>query len=178
MRYFISCSGEKSSISKEESTISNLKSLNGFPELYEARKELINLLGIQLNWNQTLPAYKLYNGRVFKKVSLENWTKRNSEIIIVSALFGLIKHDEFLPDYNLIMTDKLPGKNELISSYWKNKNIARFVSKDTDVDLLFSKYRKAFNTKGNSISIEPNILWRDKYGSHKGEWLNEQLNQI
>jgi cytoplasmic iron level regulating protein YaaA (DUF328/UPF0246 family) len=178
MRYFISCSGEKSCVFREKTIISNLESLNGFPELHEARKELISLLGIQLNWSQTLPAYKLYNGRVFKKVSEENWIKINTEIIIVSALFGLIKHDEYIPDYNLIMTDKLPEKNELISSYWKNKNIAQFVSKDTDVDLLFSKYRKAFNKKGDSIAIEPNIIWRDKYGSHKGEWLNEQLNKI
>lgn len=178
MRYFISCSGEKNCVSREKTKISNLESLNGFPELYEARKELISLLDLQLNWNQTLPAYKLYNGRVFKKVSEENWTKRNTEIIIVSALFGLIKHDEYIPDYNLIMTDKLPGKKELISTYWKKHNIDRFVSKDTDIDLLFSKYRKAFNKNGNSISTEPNVLWRDKYGSHKGEWLNEQLNQI
>ena len=177
MRYFISCSGKKSCVSREETTVSNLESLTGFPELYEARRELINLLGIQLNWNQSLPAYKLYNGRVFKKVSIENWAKKNTEIIIVSALFGLIKHDEYIPDYNLIMTGRLPDKNELISTYWKNKNIARFVSKDKDVDLLFSKYRKAFNKKGDSIGIEPNVIWRDKYGSHKGEWLNEQLNQ-
>ena len=87
MRYFISCSGEKSSISKEESTISNLKSLNGFPELYEARKELINLLGIQLNWNQTLPAYKLYNGRVFKKVSLENEFSISEILLIIPVDF-------------------------------------------------------------------------------------------
>jgi cytoplasmic iron level regulating protein YaaA (DUF328/UPF0246 family) len=178
MKYLISCSGEKSCVSREETQKSNLESLVGFPDLYEARKELIELLGIQLNWNQTLPAYKLYNGRVFKKVSLENWTKKKSEIIIVSALFGLIKHNEYIPDYNLIMTDRLLETNELISAYWRNKNIAQFVSKETDVDLLFSKYRKAFNKKGDSIAVEPNILWRDKYGSHKGEWLNEQLNNI
>ena len=104
--------------------------------------------------------------------------QKKSEIIIVSALFGLIKHNEYIPDYNLIMTDRLLETNELISAYWRNKNIAQFVSKETDVDLLFSKYRKAFNKKGDSIAVEPNILWRDKYGSHKGEWLNEQLNNI
>jgi cytoplasmic iron level regulating protein YaaA (DUF328/UPF0246 family) len=88
MAFFISCSGEKNSVSKGKSQTSNLISLTAFPELYDARKELIELLGIQLNWSQTLPAYKLYNGKVYKKVSLENWTKENTNIIIVSALFG------------------------------------------------------------------------------------------
>jgi cytoplasmic iron level regulating protein YaaA (DUF328/UPF0246 family) len=178
MTYFISCSGEKRCVSRESTEVSNLESLIGFPELHEARTELIGLLGIKLDWNQTLPAYKLYNGKVFKKVSLENWNKKNAHIIIVSALFGLIKHNEYIPDYNLIMTDKIPETNELISTFWKNKNISQFVSMEKDVDLLFSKYRKAFNNKGDIIANEPKILWRDKYGSHKGEWLNDQLNML
>jgi len=44
--------------------------------------------------------------------------------------------------------------------------------------LLFSKYRKAFNQKSEYIAQNPSINWRDKYGSHKGEWLNEQLNLL
>lgn len=178
MTYFISCSGEKACVSREKTKASNIESLNAFPDLDDARKELIHLLGLQLNWDQTLPAYKLYNGRVFKKISCENWTKGSTSVVIVSALFGLIKHDEFIPDYNLIMTDKIPETNELISTFWRNKNISRFVSKETDIDLLFSKYRKAFNKKGDNIGEIPNIKWRDKYGSHKGEWLNEQLHRL
>jgi len=178
MAYFISCSGEKTCVARELTKVSNLESLTGFSDLYKARLELINLLDIKLNWDQTLPAYKLYNGKVFKKISFENWTKKDTNIIIVSALFGLIKHDEHIPDYNLIMTDKVPGTNEMISSFWKKKNLVQYVSKDNDIDLLFSKYRKAFNSHGDFISNEPQILWRDKYGSHKGEWLNEQLNML
>lgn len=178
MAYFISCSGEKTCVAREHTKVSNLESLTGFSDLYKARLELINLLDLKLNWDQTLPAYKLYNGRVFKKISSENWTKKDTNIIIVSALFGLIKHDEHIPDYNLIMTDKIPGTNELISTFWKDKNLEQYVSKDNDIDLLFSKYRKAFNKKGDNIGVIPNVTWRDKYGSHKGEWLNEQLNRL
>jgi cytoplasmic iron level regulating protein YaaA (DUF328/UPF0246 family) len=178
MAYFISCSGEKKCVSRENTKVSNLESLIGFPDLYEARLELIELLNLQLNWNQTLPAYKLYNGKVFKKVTLENWTKKDTRVIIVSALFGLINHDEYIPDYNLIMTDKIPGTNKMISTFWKDKNIAHHVSKENDIDLLFSKYRKAFNRRGELIANEPNILWRDNYGSHKGEWLNQELNLL
>jgi hypothetical protein len=88
MAYFISCSGEKTCVAREHTKVSNLESLTGFSDLYKARLELINLLDLKLNWDQTLPAYKLYNGRVFKKISSENWTKKDTNIIIVSALFG------------------------------------------------------------------------------------------
>jgi hypothetical protein len=30
--------------------------------------------------------------------------------------------------------------------------------------------------KGKLIGINPGINWKDKYGIHKGKWLNEQLS--
>ena len=61
MTYMISCSEKKRMPSKENTQKSSLEKINGFSELYEARKELIALLGIELNWNETCPAYKLYD---------------------------------------------------------------------------------------------------------------------
>jgi hypothetical protein len=56
--------------------------------------------------------------------------------------------------------------------------VNQYINNKTIVDLLFSKYRKAFNKNGDNIGEIPNVTWRDQYGSHKGEWLNEQLNRL
>jgi cytoplasmic iron level regulating protein YaaA (DUF328/UPF0246 family) len=120
----------------------------------------------------------LYTGKVFAQINPENWRKPKTDIVIVSALFGLIKHYELIPDYNLIMTDKINDTKEIISTFWRNKNIVNLINPNEDIDLLFNKYRMAFNVNGNSIGVTPNINWNDKYGSHKGRWLNEQLNQL
>lgn len=176
MTYLISCSGSKSCVSREKYQKSSIYELLGFPTLLQARLELIEKLGIKLNWSETIPAYKLYSGRLYKNVHQENWKKNNTDVTIVSALFGLIKHDELIPYYNVVMTDKIPRSDELISTYWRKQNLNQHLINKTVVDLLFSKYRKAFNKKGDSIGEIPNIQWRDNYGSHRGEWLNEQLN--
>jgi cytoplasmic iron level regulating protein YaaA (DUF328/UPF0246 family) len=176
MTYIISCSGDKSCLSSENTQKSTINDLNGFSALLQARIELIEKLGIDLNWSETLPAYKLYTGRLYKKVKQENWEKQKSDIVIVSALFGLLKHDELIPNYNVVMTDLIPGSKDIISTYWRGKNLNSYINSKIDVDLLFSKYRKAFNKEGSNIGIIPNVIWRDKYGSHKGEWLNQQLN--
>jgi cytoplasmic iron level regulating protein YaaA (DUF328/UPF0246 family) len=176
MAYIISCSGKKSCLLNESTQKSSIKDLSCFSDLYFSRIELIKKLGIKLDWSQTLPAYKLYKGRLYDKIINENWEKKQTEIIIVSALFGLIKHHELIPYYNISMTDKIPGTNESISKYWRRKNINEHINKASDIDLLFNKYRKAFNSRGFAVGIVPDILWRDNYGAHKGEWLNQQLN--
>ena len=176
MAYIISCSGSKSCLSRKKTQVSSLEDLKGFPELYKSRLELIKKLDLKLNWDATLPANKLYTGKVYKKIHEENWGKEKTDVIIVSALFGLIKKDELIPDYNIVMTDKIPGTNKMISTFWRERNIAQYIDDENDIDLLFSKYRKAFNKSSETIGIQPDVIWRDKYGSHKGEWLNQQLN--
>ena len=77
-----------------------------------------------------------------------------------------------------MITDLIPNSNDIISTYWRAQNLNNYIDNNVDVDLLFSKYRKAFNKEGSNIGINPNVKWRDKYGSHKGEWLNQQLNNL
>ncbi len=175
MAYLISCSGKKTTISSQQSQISSLEKMTSFPELYSYRKELIHALGISLDWSKTVPAYELYTGRVYRKIESPNWRKPTTDIIIVSALFGLIRHNELIPTYNVIMTDKIPESEEKIHDFWFKKDLNRFIDPHQDIDLLFLKYKKAFNRQGNDVAFAPPILWRDKYGTHKGEWLNNQL---
>lgn len=57
MRYFISYSGEKTCISREKTKINNLESLNGFPELYEARKDSNNVKSTSSSFLKTNPTF-------------------------------------------------------------------------------------------------------------------------
>ncbi len=178
MTYLISCSGDKTCLTPENTQKSSINDLIGFPGLLQARNELIERLGIKLNWSETLPAYKLYSGKVYKKIHQENWHKHKTDVIIVSALFGLLQHNELIPYYNVVMTDKIPSSDEKVSTYWRSHKLFQYLENKAVVDLLFSKYRKAFNKDGSHVGEVPNVRWRDKYGSHKGEWLNEQLNNL
>lgn len=178
MQYIISCSGEKRNLSTLQTTQSQLVEITGFKDLFDARLTLINRLGIsnELDWSNTVPAYQLYFGKLYKKVLKENWIKQNTDIVIVSALFGLLRPTDLIPNYNIVMDQKIPDTGEKIHQFWFEQKINQYILPENAIDLLFSKYRLAFNKNGREIGKSPDITWRDKYGSHKGEWLNEQLN--
>ena len=112
MAYLITCSGSKQNpVFINESKLENL-SFND--KLFETRTKMIKLSKIELDWNKTLPAWQLYSGtysKVYPQVSEENWLKPNADIMILSALFGWIKHTDLVPFYNLAMADKISNKH-------------------------------------------------------------------
>lgn len=174
MAYLITCSG-----SKQKPTIINPSSIENLSfnnELLEARRQMIQLYNQNLEWNKCLPACQLYNGRLYSRVSSHNWLKSNADIMILSALFGWIKHTDLIPHYNLAMDNRINGV--YVWRQWYNLNVLPRIFENTDIDLLSGKYRKAINLNGNYVSQHPNINWRDKYGFQKGEWLNEKLNNL
>ena len=75
----------------------NLNDLYGDTVLRQHRVDLIVQSGIQLDWSKTLPAYQLYSGKIYSKISQQNWTKPCVEIKILSALFGWIRHTDLIP---------------------------------------------------------------------------------
>lgn len=177
MAYIITCAGTKNepSISR-----SNMKDLS-YPELNEARLELTNLFNLTLDWEHTAPAWHLYSGIggvIYPRINRNNWTKPHARIKIVSALFGLIKHTDCIPYYNLMMTDRLPKSRLKVSDFWRDKNLLHKHINHSDIDLLSNNYRKAFNKNCVPIAVIPEVKWNDNYGFHKGRWLNEQLDNL
>ena len=72
----------------------------------------------QINWQRTAPAYQLYTGNLFSQVDEFNWKNCNCDnwvdcncnnkvfkILILSPLWGWIKHTDYIPNYNLDMED-------------------------------------------------------------------------
>ena len=183
MSYLITCS--KAKVIPNRINPSSLQNLS-YPQLIEIRQTLINQYQLQkntvLNWDRCLPAWQLYSGpgaRLYPRVTNFNWTNPNTDIKILSALFGWIKHTDLIPFYDLKMDEQLRINNNLISvnKYWRlNVNLNQEIFIDpNDIDLLSIVYRKAINNAGNPVAIVPNVIWNDIWGVHKGEWLNEQL---
>ena len=178
MAYLITCSGSKvKPIEINPSTIFNLS--NNFA-LIEYRKELLDITGIQLDWQKTLPAWHLYSGvrsRLYPRVSETNWNKPCIKINILSALFGWIKHTDLIPYYDLKMDQKIGQNNQFVWTIWNNFNVLNQLYNQTDVDLLSQVYRRAINHNGNPIARIPDFQFTDR-GTQKGNWLNTQLNLI
>jgi cytoplasmic iron level regulating protein YaaA (DUF328/UPF0246 family) len=186
MKYLINCSSSKKTPLLLRS--SNLNQLSFHDILGKKRLELINGRGIILDWERTLPAWELYSGErstLFKHVIPQNWQKECTEILILSALFGWIKHTDLIPYYDLEINDNI--NNQSIQRYWRSAIFTTapnrlkgndFINQDQDIDLLSLKYRRAIHGSANPVSIIPNVIFADKYGHGKGKWLNNQLNNL
>ncbi len=175
MAHIISCSGRKRCpLEHINSQRSNIENLSFNKDLLNLRLELIENQNIILNWDYCLPAWQLYSGNLYSQVDERNWRKTKTNVLIVSALFGLIKHTDLIPTYDLVMTD---GKNGIASFWRENIELNRFINLDNDVDLLFQKYRKAFNKTGERVT-QYNIQNFIGRGHNQAKWLNQQLNNL
>lgn len=175
MAYIISCSdAKKCPLNHSISQISTIENLSFNSELLNLRLKLIENQNIILNWNYCLPAWQLYSGNLYSQVEEFNWRKTKTNVLIVSALFGIIKHTDLIPSYNLFMTD---GKNGIASFWRENIELNKFINLNNDVDLLFQNYRKAFNKKGERIT-QYNIQNFIGRRHNQGKWLNNQLNNL
>jgi cytoplasmic iron level regulating protein YaaA (DUF328/UPF0246 family) len=177
MAYLITCSG-----SKQNPTIinpSSIEALSFNKELLDARIKMIRLNNIELNWDKTLPAWKLYSGsysRFYPHIVANNWHKPNANIMILSALFGWVKLTDLIPYYDLKM-DKKINDQFYVWQIWNHFNVLPQLISDTDIDLLSPNYRKAICGKNKSIAIKPDVHFVGR-GDQQGRWLNEQLNRL
>jgi cytoplasmic iron level regulating protein YaaA (DUF328/UPF0246 family) len=173
MAYIISCSGRKRCpLQNPNSQPSTIENLSFNDELFICRLQNIENQNVILNWEFCLPAWQLYSGRIYSPIIADNWVKNETNVLIVSALFGIIKHTDLIPSYKLVM-------NNNIANYWRNNiDLNNFINQKVDIDLLSKNYKKAFNPQGNRIAEVPNAIFADKYGHHKGIWLNNQLNNL
>ena len=139
--YLITCS------TKED--IKNLlqefpnKSLSFDNELKEYRKTLISVLKNlkchkrknekdeiknKLDFTKNYKAHEFYNGSFYEAAKAKSWTdNQTSKVYIMSALYGIIRSDDYIIDYELMMTDTLSsnfyinGKEFTPQEFWKGK---------------------------------------------------------
>jgi len=200
--YLIPCCSKKISKEELENKPFKIENLEFDNELGEYRKIIIdNLLKAEshkrkktngstidvrnnFDFNLTAQAYKLYSkGRFYNnKASCSlNWSNEDqSKIYIISALFGIIRADNYIPLYNLAMTDKLNDCNEYAIGFWKGKLDA--IIKDllsdgkTVYNLLSENYKKCLNQNTQYLMTIPKIEYTASDSSGKrGKWLKINL---
>jgi cytoplasmic iron level regulating protein YaaA (DUF328/UPF0246 family) len=176
MSYLIACSSCKNNPNNFENFQSSIHELS-FPELNEYRLVLINNFANNLDWNHTLPAWKLYSGplaKLYPRIHEENWMKPCVDIKIMSALFGWVKHTDLLPHYDVTMENRLGDIK--IWRFWLNTGVMNDFVDENDIDLLSSNYRRAIDP----IGIVPDVNFGPGINSlhKKGVWLNNQLTNL
>ncbi len=177
-RFLINCSGSKNTNSTN-TVASSIRNLSFDNKLYKYRKHIIKKSGIELDWDNCLPAYELYTGKLYKQITTQNWNKSETNIYILSALFGWIKHTDLLPYYDLSMNQqehKINGR--YVNKIWYDFSILhKFISRSKDIDLLTQPYRKAICNSKNPVAQTPYAKFKDNYGTGKGKWLNSLLDK-
>ena len=169
MAYLITCAGSKKIPINTPSTLTSLS----YPQLNPERRSLIISTGIVLDWTKTLPAWDLYSGPMSKmspQVPPFTWQNTTEDVMILSALFGWIKHTDRIPWYDLRMTDKITPSNIPVSKYWLQTGLLSGLIGSTDIDLLSVNYRRAISKGGKIYATKPNVIFTD-YGVQKGRWL-------
>jgi cytoplasmic iron level regulating protein YaaA (DUF328/UPF0246 family) len=153
--YLIPCSGKKESGGNQ---ISNVNALFQNEILGNCREKLIAMYNAnnpqnQLDWSETMPAIDRYRGIWYSEAVKDAIRNNPDRILIVSALFGIIKPTDLIPNYDLSMKNSLNDINVYI--FWKQEcekcilNRALIAHKNSNpgmvyINLLTKAYQKAF----------------------------------
>jgi cytoplasmic iron level regulating protein YaaA (DUF328/UPF0246 family) len=180
MKYLIPCTGKKRcpTLYGEENRQSSLANLSFNNELGATRNLIIRHYINQLDWSKCLPAYRLYAGKIFQPISKDNWSAHGGNVLILSALFGIVKYDDLLPIYDLKMdsSNNLNIQRRPLAIWSKSGELCNVLAQYNEVtDLLSNSYRDAIGDCDSLITF--NDFDRDR-GSARGGWLNDHLNNI
>ena len=202
--YFVPCCSKKDTQSLSDN-FSN-KPLSFDEELKEHRNTILSALiystkhirkkndvtiNVQnyINLKQKASAHLFYNGRFYNAASAKYWTKeQTSKIYIISALFGIIRADDYIFNYDLAMEDKLISPNYLNGQeftpkdFWKGKLdnlIQKFISENNAIiyNLLSDNYLDILEK--NDLLQNPPIDFdfndRNARSIRRGEWIANHL---
>jgi cytoplasmic iron level regulating protein YaaA (DUF328/UPF0246 family) len=97
----------------------DLGSLAFAQELGAFREELLGALDSQLREAPAAPAAEVYTGVLFKRLELPQLpAKARRQVLIASALWGVVRPDDRVPYYKLPPKEKLDGIGPL-AKYWR-----------------------------------------------------------
>jgi hypothetical protein len=193
--HLIPCSGKKN---KGGNNSSNVNLLFQNEILGNCRERLIAMYNANnpqnpLDWSKTMPAIERYNGKVWYSNDVKAAISNNPDkVLIVSALFGIIKPFDLIPYYDLEMKQVTNGTK--VSKFWKsecdkcvlNKALIAHKNNFPDleyVNLLTKNYQMAFCNFAEIQNIHPannyvpnliNPTNRNNYDNH-GYWIRKHL---
>jgi len=190
-----------------QSSVSNVQPSSDIPAINELREELLELVkatpelanreenknGVLNRCSRSVKALDLYDGNFLRRVrdSLMS-SEFKDHVLIISALYGLVKLDEYLKLYDLEIKDKLESKDKgknSVYKFWRKNNLSNILRKyiksnniGTVWSLLPIKYHNLFDNlwadpKKTGIScihiLIPNGGNSTSY--KRADWLNSFL---
>jgi len=197
--YLANCSSAKIKADFLEDKPFDVENLHFHNHLGEYRKHLLTLInsGIKIvrkksgkrfdvknnfSMSMSAPAYKIYSkGRFFTPANSILWKKVDAKrVYILSALFGIIRADDYLPLYDFAMSDTVDGDVNFAKNYWNNKlNIILRELVDSNcviVNLMSDNYNSIIDvTLTNKPKLNFNKNDRNVRTKKRGEWLRSQL---
>ena len=119
-----------------------------------------------------MPAYRRYQGRLYEKAQLTHEDAlghSGGQVLIVSALYGLVTALEPIRDYDLEMKCTLPNRRR-VYTWWKERQLGLLVheaiehfGEATVYDLLSGDYRKALEPWPPSSLSARRVTYDDRY---------------
>src|SRR5205807_9267970 len=113
-----------------------------------------------------MPAYQRFDGNMYRSIPPEAWSQRSSavEVVIASALRGLVLSRDPIPGYHLSMAESAPPFGKL-NRWWHQAGLPRIlaaylaaVRPKTVVDLLSLEYRESvagYENRLPGITVKP-----------------------
>ena len=104
----------------EAGEAADLGSLAFAEELGGKREEVLNALDPRLREAPAAPAAEVYTGVLFKRLELPKLSaKARRQVLIASALWGVVRPDDRIPYYKLPPKEKLDGIGPL-AKFWRS----------------------------------------------------------
>jgi len=134
-------------------------------------------------FKKTAQAHKLYSkGRFYNnKASCSiYWSDQDkTKIYIISALFGIIRADDYIPLYDLAMNDEIDKIKSRATKFWNGEldEIIKNLSKDgySIYNLLGKKYNQCIS-KTKCLTTIPCVEFsRSDADGKRGNWLKKNL---
>jgi cytoplasmic iron level regulating protein YaaA (DUF328/UPF0246 family) len=115
-----------------------------YARLREPRERLIDIVDPGLRTAAAIPAAELYTGVLFAALGLADlpW----EEVLITSALWGVVRPGDRIPAYRLDMSGKLPGVSGL-AAYWREPLRAALPDRGLVLDLRSGSYAAAWRPR-------------------------------
>lgn len=204
----IPCSGSKKSGGITEystkSSISNYLTSSSREHLLSLRRKLFEYFSIPFGQDVGYPndgtinymeAYKRYTGKhsqIYRQIYSGSWEKlretQNLDLVIVSALYGLLRYDEPIRHYDITMKDKIG--HQTLKTWWRNNGLCAilkdYINENSSIlevhNVLSNDYNEAL--RGCFIDIGAEYSYHDfsEYkrvsNAHRGKWVNDFIQNF
>jgi len=139
-----------------------------------------------------MQAYSRYTGQIYRQISPLSWDKLKRtphlDLVIVSALYGLVRYDEPIRYYDKMMKDRVEG--QLLKTWWRNNNLGEilreYINKNniSEVHVVLSNdYKEALSNcfrDTDEVRYVSYDFSKYKSGSnaYRGRWINEFIRNF